>query len=1704
MLQGRCFEILKIYNGYDETAPVLKDNFCEDSVEPLVSATNVVYIDSLYLRWAKIKFQLKWEEVERVRNGSETPDSCGDRTILLNQTFADRYDFEFTSPGYPDGYGNRKSCFWTIITDVSSHHPVVQFKKIDLEVSTNCVNDYVKISSDTSDGLWREVGKVCQQDDVKIYEGTTSLKVQFSSDVSRNKTGFKAITYLVCGGKMTKSNDLIDFGTSVTRFNPLAGDCTWNITVSRGKTIQFEFLSMELDMLKNDCESFVTIRNGVDDTSPYLGAGKYCEENWQVKIPPTSSNRAFVMFKLSNTPGLRFKLRYSEIQHECGGEIKLSSTLSSMIVASPNYPNIPPPHIECMWTIVAPANQNIRIDFLDRFDLTTSKSCDKEFVELRDGAISHFGRYCDSKPSTKYSRSNYLYIKYFTDISEPRNGFKANVSIGNCGGTFIGNFGYLTSPKYPAVGKYPKNSICEYFIKLQDNGEFKIDILDIDLPARNGTECDKSKDHLVISAFYPKINDTTSNEEIICGNEVKSLHIPSNQILVKFKTFTNQKDLFKGFKLRYNFTKINCGGSIEDKSGVIQSPSYPKSCKRIFTCLWMITVPKGRKVKVEFDDIDLINSHKQTIYVINGHDVFNPLTKIANSTIPDPIYSSDNKLTIYMEVSEASSNRGFRLKYSSDEPTICQGSLDDENGEISSPYLAFNNSKAGYICEYTREPEPILGNQGTIAYYFKDFTHSIPYTACVNPELSAIVVSRKSGETDNENILARFCGKSEEKARTVLSPFPDVQIRFYEVYFSKGMNFKMNYKTHDCGGIMENDGESYVKNPLLNATNDKILDCAWFVKFATDSSVSVTVKNLKLKLPCDQEFIKIYNGPTALSPTLGKFCGNEFNNDVINSEFNSIFIEYHTDNFIEHSKNSVFEIKLESTSFSCGGILTTRTRNFTTPNYGKSYPSNTECIWEIRSNPGTHVGLNFDGRFFIEDSVNCTKDYVEVFDFFDEAWNSLGKRCGRNNPQPFNSTSDKMKVIFRSDATSNGDGFKVSWDENCGGTFSVDEKNRFLTSPGYGTRNSYANHLNCTYKFIAKTKGSYINLKFNDFFLEQSENCMYDNVTIYKGSEKFGTFCGEKSPGYLRTDRNITMMFKTDEMIHRKGFEIEYHIDNCGGNITSSQMIQSPKIAQDRSGQMNLQCVWRIEAPEGLKIVMKLENLTIPGECIFNSLRIFNSSIQDSKALLMKVCSEMPKTFDPISINSNEALVVFGIYWPSYQTFAFSASIVFMPICDEKIFLTIDEPTFDLVRSDMLHNESLECVFNIAADPLSTIRVKFTNMHLDRCQGDENTTKCECNYLEILDGNNPLSESIGRFCGQELPHEITSAYSSLYIRFSTTTINNDTGFAVKLSMVESPCGNNLYMRFNGNESDPDYVSYPLSPELSKVQNEIRCVWTAEAQYDKMFEITFNKFNLSESESCQVESLTIEDNSVKEFIPEGLGVGIVYKSNSIQTFNSFGLGPTSPHVYCGSSLPHHYVSQTNKIRIKFKSKSKEISNFNFTIKMLKGCARNYTELQGRIFFKNDVDENCKTTIKVPENYTISLYFRRFIFYLNNCEKSFLKIYDGDFENGNLLKTLCRGTLPDPIFSTQNQLSLIFHQTYDPRFGWNGEFDIMYVASDKGRGCGGEMYNYAGIFTSPLYPFSNRTINDCTWTVQVPQNLKVGLSFESKLRNVLTKM
>lgn len=264
-------------------------------------------------------------------------------------------------------------------------------------------------------------------------------------------------------------------------------------------------------------------------------------------------------------------------------------------------------------------------------------------------------------------------------------------------------------------------------------------------------------------------------------------------------------------------------------------------------------------------------------------------------------------------------------------------------------------------------------------------------------------------------------------------------------------------------------GAGYIQSPPTSLTS-----CSWLLSQPDDQQIQLNFTAFDLGTDCDQNYVIIYNGRTPTAPKIGTFCAKSPGS--LRSQGNYLLLQY---NRQANPVGGGFNVTYQPVG-GCGGIFHESIKAIESPNYPNNYPNNAECMWEIIAAEGYTIQFKPNDRFHLEDSNGCTKDFVEAWDWVDDKWVSLGKSCGRQMLL-YNSTTNKLKVMFRSDNATSFQGFRATWITNCGGTFKADLIKRYLVSPGYP--DGYSNNLQCTYKIVSDNKYMYIN--FEDFLLER-------------------------------------------------------------------------------------------------------------------------------------------------------------------------------------------------------------------------------------------------------------------------------------------------------------------------------------------------------------------------------------------------------------------------------------------------------------------------------------------------------------------------------------------------------------------------------------------------------------------------------------------
>ncbi|XP_045213412.2 coagulation factor IX-like isoform X2 [Mercenaria mercenaria] len=101
--------------------------------------------------------------------------------------------------------------------------------------------------------------------------------------------------------------------------------------------------------------------------------------------------------------------------------------------------------------------------------------------------------------------------------------------------------------------------------------------------------------------------------------------------------------------------------------------------------------------------------------------------------------------------------------------------------------------------------------------------------------------------------------------------------------------------------------------------------------------------------------------------------------------------------------------------------------NILSPNFGLSnYPSDSICTWMLRVPAGEVIRLQFN-TFKLENTRQCSRDYLRIFDGIDAFATVLGNLCGDFIPSDVVSTGNQMLLMLRTDSTNEYEGFNITY-----------------------------------------------------------------------------------------------------------------------------------------------------------------------------------------------------------------------------------------------------------------------------------------------------------------------------------------------------------------------------------------------------------------------------------------------------------------------------------------------------------------------------------------------------------------------------------------------------------------------------------------------------------------------------------------------------
>ncbi|XP_076455418.1 tolloid-like protein 2 [Babylonia areolata] len=617
---------------------------------------------------------------------------------------------------------------------------------------------------------------------------------------------------------------------------PNGQDCVYVIKAPVGNQVTLTFTDFSLETAVNCSYDYVEIRDG-DETSRVIG--RHCGRSLP-GFKRTSGKQLWIKFHTDGSVTSRgFRATFRSVP-----VCRLDTRALDGTIQSPNFPYNYTNNQNCVYTITAPVGYKVTLNFTD-FELESHWNCSYDYLEIRDGNETSpvIGRYCRSLPGPKRASGNQMTIRFHSDGSVIKRGFRATfISVTACGWSVTSLYGAVLSPNFP--NNYPNRQNCVYVIRAPVGYHVTLAFSDFDLEPNGNCTFD-----------YLEIRDGGQTSPIIgrhCGGT--SLPGPKrtsgNQMWIRFKT--DGSITGRGFKASF-ISVSGCGVATRALSGTIQSPNYPGNYPHKQNCLYTITAPASYHVRLTFTDFNLEaerNCGYDYLEIRDGNQTSPVIGRYCNTSLPAPAVTSGSQMWIRFRSDWSVTRRGFRATFQSEcgwHTTALQGTV------LSPNYPGFYRNNQ--ICTYIITAP--AGYQVTLDFVFFELE------AARNCTFDYLEI-RDGLQTSS--VIGRYCNTSLPGTKRTSGN--RMWIRFFSDGSVVRRGFRATFRSvsecrQDTRGL-----SGTVQSPNYPDNYPNRQSCVYTITAPAGYRITLTFTDLSLESCCD--FVEIRDG-NRTSPVIGLY-----------------------------------------------------------------------------------------------------------------------------------------------------------------------------------------------------------------------------------------------------------------------------------------------------------------------------------------------------------------------------------------------------------------------------------------------------------------------------------------------------------------------------------------------------------------------------------------------------------------------------------------------------------------------------------------------------------------------------------------------------------------------------------------------------------------------------------------------------------------
>lgn len=1591
-------EFLKISDGDSLKSPVLT-TVCHTTQQTAMATSTGNKMTVIY----KVQNTTKERKLRAVFK--IVPGGCGGTYSMINGAIK--------SPNYPHNYPYNLDCSWLILPK-KAHFIFMKFEDFEMGSAGNCTDNYLQISQNN------EVSEVFCHGDIlagRNFTFESSVLLSFKTNDKSVAKGFKlnytqecGNTYYASMGGIISSDDLQG-----------AKSCRWLLIANQSDervTLHFSKFSSSINCEKE----YIRIYNGFDEMAPIIST--YCGRRLPPQITSSGSGLYIVARKMKH---LVFHATYSTSVSSCGGEIHAATGS----ISTPGYPANYPLNIQCIWKLkIAPGNR-IHVSFSE-FSLETYNFCNKDYLEARNvkASGSLIGRFCEGKPQNITSSGD-LWLKFRSDEDNTRSGFIANY-VQIFGGSISGSYGEISvpswdSPTTPVVWTIIVDSDLVVFILLKQMRFFIFQ-----------DEC----------IGYLEIRDGLSADSRLighyCRDEKISLSSSSNRIYIKYAPFRNYKQEFSlDWRAVTNITAMslinqgqistpNCSHNIQatDTLQNITSTGFPNGYPPNLFCKWYIYTIKGFQIWINFTTVHLefMCNADYIKYKMSSSGYSYTLCGL-NHDSGKHVLSPGNQFYLRFKSDSSVSGSGFAATFK----RLCGGTV-----LIKTSWIIESNK---FISDCTWVVHTLMYYKVKLKVVFYSYQNN-----CTDDYLQI-----NDGSKDYSPPLlassSRFCRTYNHWNQTFESNGSYMYIRLRKDY-GPPVKLIIQKKGLDCGGnIYLNNAipSGYIQSINYPQTYPRNTECEWIISAPGLQRVQIDFNDVdiyKQYRRCRRNFLQFYDGSTRNSPLIKTVCGTNPNISTIYSQGNVMYILFRT------SSNSVRKgFKLKYSIAKCGGKLVARTGILKSEHYPMNYENNLNCQWNIRVREDHFILLDFLD-FKLEDSTNCTADFLEIKENMLNNSIVLYRGCGFTIPSRIQSTGNDIVITFKTNRNRVFQGFKLNFtesNEECGAVL----ENNFgtISSPGYP--DTVKIRRMCKWKIRVRSDRS-ITLHFTD---RESLVCGSGYIRVFNSWSdywwRFPSFCSNIPETLQLYGNEATVMYSN---VGRTPTKVSFSYDSdqerwCGGLLTSVSGNITFHLPTNNSFFNLIQCSWLIQPPirANMTTVIDLSNLKMRRYCYWKMLQIYEGVDVTGKRIA-RICSN-PK-LKWIMSSSPSLFILYSARQVSgedkHLAITYNSKDCGGILTDESGVIT--SPNFP-----SSYPLSTRCYWKIIGS--LDFKINITVMDMDL----ETSSNCEKDYVDILNGDNHDSPSFGKMCSHKNKISYITQGNKAIIIFQSDNTTRARGFRLIYTIQTEVCGGYHHGK-KGKIMSPNYPnSYPANKE---------CVWKIKAAMHHVISLKFiPPFDLERSTNCENDYVMLE--------------GKLMGSNEIQQ-----------KKFCNyENIQHQEYNSTNEVTVTFNSNNR-ISGSGFLMEWESECSSYFYEESGYIFspsYPGSYPSNmhCNYIIMADAQSYVKIKIEDFALEISpHCRMDYLRIRFGNTfrrvytfcGNRGLHRTLMLHAPVKIEFKTDREIS-------------NRGFKISYQIEK----CGGVYTANSGYIENVRH--NNRYLRqmNCTYIIKVQEGRVISLKF-----------